>query len=127
MNVSTSQRLHLECASYGRATHIPGRPANHLERDQVGVEPIVELAPLLVAVNVTPATPNPHTTRHAEADARACLALLLRRKAHVLHALARRRSPGHARACAPCSAVSDSASQRAPRLSSVPIEPRSAS
>ena len=37
--------------AYDRAAHLPGRPMSRLEADEVEVEPIVELAPMLAAVN----------------------------------------------------------------------------
>ena len=37
--------------AYDRAAHLPGRPTSRLEADEVEVEPIVELAPMLAAVN----------------------------------------------------------------------------
>ena len=44
-------RSHLEMLAYDRAAHLPDRPMSRLEADEVEVEPIVELAPMLAAVN----------------------------------------------------------------------------
>ena len=37
--------------AYDRAAHRPGRPTSRLEADEVEVEPVIELAPMLAAVN----------------------------------------------------------------------------
>ena len=42
--------------AYDRAAHLPGRPTSRIEADEVEVEPIVELAPMLAAVNAAPET-----------------------------------------------------------------------
>ena len=93
-------RSHLEMLAYDRAAHLLGRPTSHLEADAVEVEPIVELAPMLAAVNAAPETqqraPQPHhPTRPGRSLARS--ALLSRREARCPRSMPRRRSAWHAR------------------------------
>ena len=83
-------RSHLEMLAYDRAAHLPGRHMSLLEADEVEVEPIVELAPMLAAVNAAPETqqraPQPH---HPTRPGRPSddLARVWRLQAHKPHAM----------------------------------------
>ena len=92
--------LEMHMLAYDRAAHLPGRPTSRIEADEVEVEPIVELAPMLAAVNAAPETqqraPQPHhPTRPGRSLARP--ALLSRREARCPRSMPRRRSAWHAR------------------------------
>ena len=91
-------RSHLEMLAYDRAAHLPGRHMSLLEADEVEVEPIVELAPMLAAVNAARRSREPqphHPTRPGRSLARP--ALLSRREVRCPRSMPRRRSAWHAR------------------------------
>ena len=123
-------RSHLEMLAYDRAAHLPGRHTSRLEADEVEVEPIGELAPMLAAVNAAPETqqraPTAHTRRARDAASHVlrCCRAERRGVRAACRAAGRRGTRAHARRRSPPNRC---ASLRPAMLSTRPIEPRSTS